>query len=434
MSPVVIGLIGLLIFIVLISLRMPVAFGMLLVGFLGYSYVISPSAAFNIVAQDFFSTFASYSLATVPMFIFMGFIAHQSGVGANIYNLANKLIGHITGGLLLATQLACAIFGAICGSLLATVATMGSVAIPQTKKLNYDMSISTASIVAGSSLGSLIPPSIILIVYGIAAEQSIGRLFLAGVLPGIVHMCIYMITIVLLTWYKPSLAMPGPKANWVEKVHAFRGGVFEVFIVFIITLGGLFIGWFTPTEAGAVGATSLFIVTVLRKKMDWRKTIAALRSTTKLTAQIFLLVGGATVFGRFIAITRIPFEFASFAQTTDLPNFVVFLLIIAMSFLLGMFIDTLALILLIIPVFFPVITSLGYDPIWFGIVIVVIASMGCVTPPVGMGVYVIKGVVPEVKLETVFKGMWPFILADWAFIVLLLLFPVIATFLPDLLL
>jgi len=433
MDPIYIGIIGILIFLVFIILRMPVAYGMAIVGFFGYSYFTSPKAAFGILSIDFYSTFSSYSLATAPMFILMGFIAHYSGVGANIYNAANKFVGHLTGGLLVATQLACGMFGAISGSVLASVATIGSIALPQMKKLNYNIPISAASIVAGSSLGSLIPPSIVLVVYGIAAEQSIGRLFMAGVIPGLLHMTLYIITVMLMSWRNPSLAPAAPRASWNEKVIAFKGGVVEVVFVFSLTLGGLFLGWFTPTEAGAVGAVGLFLVTLLRKKMNWEKTVMSLRSSTKLTAQIFLLVASATIFGRFIAISRIPFEFASFVQAANVPPFVVMLAIIGISFILGFIIDAMALILLIIPVFYPVVVFLGYDPIWFGIIIVVITSMGIITPPVGIGVYIIKGIVPEVPIEKIFKSIWPFLVTDWVFAIILIAFPVIATFLPRLL-
>lgn len=435
MTPTLIGIIGLIFFtLIIMLLRMPIAYAMAIVGFLGYSYLVSPLAAFRLVSIDIFTTFASYSLTVVPMFIFMGFIALYSGVGGNLFSFSSKFLGHYRGGLALATQAASALFGAISGSMLASVATIGSIALPEMKKHNYNMSYSAACIAAGSSLGCLIPPSVIFIVYGIATEQSIGQLFAAGILPGIVHMSVYMLTIVILTRINPNLFPLVPKANWEERIRALRGGgIFEIVFVFAISLGGLFLGWFTPTEAGAVGAFSLLAITLLEKKMNWTKIKQALTDTTKLTAMIFFLVVGAVTLGRFLAVTRIPFDFASMVMELDMHPYIIMIAIVGINMLLGCVIDALPLILLTVPVFFPVILALGFDPIWFGVVNVVIVSMGSVTPPVGMSVYIIKGVLPEMPLENIFKGIFPFLLADWAFLFLLLLFPAMATYLPQLL-
>ena len=434
MNPIVVGIIGTIVFLILLILRMPVAYAMAIVGFAGFSYMSSPEKAFRVFSQDFYSTFSSYSLTVAPTFILMGFIAFYSGIGMGLFNLANKFVGHLRGGLALAVQLACALFGTVCGSLPATVATMGSIAIPEMKKNKYADSLSTACIAAGASLASLIPPSVLFIVYGIATEQSIGRLFLAGILPGLMHMGIYMATILILTTRNPSLAPVIPKASWGERLDAFRGGILETGIVFLISLGGLFLGWFTPTEAGAVGAFSIFVVTFLEKRLDYAKLKQALGDTTKLTAMIFLLVAGATVFGRFYAITRIPFELSSWATKLDLPPFLIMGMVIVIYLILGMIIDALPLILLTIPIFYPLVTdTLGYDPIWFGVIILLITSMAVMTPPVGVNVYIVKGVAKDVPLETIFNGIWPFVLADLVAITLLIAFPVIATFLPNLL-
>ena len=434
MNPILVGVIGTIVFFILLMLRMPVSYAMAVVGFAGFSYMSSPDKAFKVLSQDFYAVFSSYSLTVAPTFILMGFIAFYSGIGIGLFNLANKFLGHLRGGLALAVQMACALFGTVCGSLPATVATMGSIAIPEMKKHNYADSLSTACIAAGASLGSLIPPSVLFIVYGIATEQSIGRLFLAGILPGIMHMCIYMFTIFFLTTRDPSLAPVVPKASWKERLAAFRGGILEAGLVFFISLGGLFLGWFTPTEAGAVGAFSIFLITFLEKRLDYTKFKQALGDTTKLTAMIFLLVAGATVFGRFYAITRIPFELSSWAAALDLPPFLIMGMVIVIYLILGMIIDALPLILLTIPIFYPLVTdTLGYDPIWFGVIILLITSMAVMTPPVGVNVYIVKGVAKDVPLETVFRGVWPFVFADLLAITILIAFPAIATLLPDLL-
>ena len=433
MEPTTVGLIGFVILIILIFLRVPVSFAMAIVGFAGFAYLSNFSAALDMISVNFFSTFFSYSLATVPAFILMGMIAHHSGIGASLFNVADKFIGHLRGGLALAVQLASAMFGAVSGALTATVATMGSVAIPQMRKLNHNLPFCCASIAAGSSLGSLIPPSVILVVYGVATEQSIGKLLMAGVIPGIVHMTIYCITIYIVARFKPHYFPVKPKATWGERVDAVRGGgVLEAAIVFFLSIGGLFLGWFSPTEAASVGTFALLVVTLVGKKINFEKTKEALRETVKLAAMIFMLIAGATICARFLAVTRLPFELASMLSGLDVPPFVIIILIVLVGLILGMFIDAMPLILLLIPIVFPIVVGIGYDPIWFGIIIVVICSLGVMTPPVGINIFIVQGTTPDVKVEEIFSEVLPFVLADWAFVFVLLLFPQIATFLPNL--
>lgn len=437
MTPTLMGIIGLFaLLVIIIIFKMPIAYAMAIVGFVGYSYLVSPAAAFSLVGIETYATFGSYYLTVLPMFVFMGYIAFQSGIGGNLFSLTSKYLGHLRGGLILAAQAASALFGAICGSMIACVATVGSIALPEMKKRNYSMHYSAAAIAAGGSLATLIPPSSTLIAYGIITEQSIAKLFAAGIISGIVHMSVYMLAVVVLTRMNPSLFPPTPKAVRREKSagsEIIGGGIIEVAIVFALSLGGLFLGWFTPTEAGAVGAFGILAITIIQKKIDWVKIKQALADTTKLTAMIFLLIFGATILGRFIAVTRIPFDFANLALESGLHPFLIMTGIIGITLVLGCFIDAFALILLTVPVFFPVILALGFDPIWFGIVAVVVESMGAETPPVGMGIFVIKGVAPELPFEKIVMGMIPFIIADWVFFILLMFIPQIATFLPNLL-
>lgn len=433
MNPAVIGLLGLATFMVMMFLGIPVSFSMLLTGFWGLCILRSPEAAFNIVSKDIFSNFSSYSFTVVPMFVFMGFVAYYSGIGAGLFRLSHKIIGHRRGGLALAAQLACALFGAICGSLAASVATIGTIAYPEMKKYKYGDSLSASSIAAGASIGSLIPPSVLFIVYGIATEQSIGRLFLAGVVPGILLTIANMVTISILCRMDPALGPASPKAEFKEVLGALNDGLVEVLLVFLVSLGGLFIGWFTPTEAGAVGAISLLILTFIEKKMDLAKLKSTLRDTTKLSAMIFLLVAGATIYGRFFALTRIPFNLGTWVTSFDLPPFAVLSLIILIYLILGCIIDALALILLTIPIFYPVVVNtMGYDPIWFGVIILLVAVMGSITPPVGLNIYVMKSVAPSVRMETLFKGVWPFVGTLLVCIFVIILFPPLATWLPNL--
>ncbi len=434
MTPEVIGLIGIILMLLLIMLKVPIAYSMFIVGFLGFAVIVSPDAALSMVGTEIFSNFSSYTLSVIPMFVWMGFIAYYSGVGTNLYALANRFLGRLPGGLAIATQAACAIFGAICGSNTATAATIGAIAIPEMKKYGYDDSLSTASVAAGGALGILIPPSVIFILYGAATEQSIGKLFIAGIVPGILLMLLYMLTIYILVIKNPSLAPVADKEAMAEKGTIFKSGLIEIFFAFIVSLGGLFAGYFTPTEAGAVGAGSILLITFLRKKLTWDGFRKSLLDTTRTTGMIMLLVAGAMVFGRFIAVSRLPFEMANWASSLALPPFIILALILVIYAILGCFIDALALILLTVPIFYPVVVNiLGYNPIWFGVIIVLVVAAGVITPPVGMNVFIIKGVAKDVPLEKIFKGIWPFLFALVICIVILLIFPQLTTFLPDLL-
>ena len=420
---------------VLLFLGVPVSYSMIIVALAGISYLHSVSASSSYIIKELVLNFSSYSLSVVPMFVFMGFVALKSGIGASLLEAVNKFIGHWRGGLAIAVQLACAMFGAICGSNTATVATIGTLAVPEMKKNHYADSFSTASVACGASLACLIPPSVQLVIYGIATETPIGRLFLAGILPGIVHMCIYIAAISIVLRFKPSIAPPAPKLSWKERFVAIpHSGVIEIGFVFCLSLGGLFLGWFTATEAGAIGAISLLVITLIEKKMNFIKIKEALLLTTSVTAMVFLLIAAATALGRFYALTRIPYTLGEFVEGLDLPGFAIFGVIILIYFVLGFVMDALGLILLTMPVFFPIVTStLGYDPVWFGVIIVLIISMAAVTPPIGMNVYIISGVAKDVPLFTIFKGVWLFVVADLVMITSLLLFPVLATYLPSLL-
>jgi len=434
MSSIIVGLVGIVVFFVLLIIGMPIAFAMALVGFAGFSVLTSVTVGFDMAAKEIFNTFSSYSLSVIAMFVWMGFLSFYSGIGTRLYILAYRLIGHWPGGLAVATQVACAVFGAICGSNTATAATMGAIALPEMKKYKYDMSIATASIAAGGALGVLIPPSVIFIVYGIATEQSVGRLFMAGIIPGIILMFLYIAAIIILTVRNPALGPPGPKMSWKERIESTRGGLLEVLIVFAISMGGLFAGWFTPTESGAVGAAGVLVVALLGKRLTRDDFKKSLLDTTRITAMIMLLIAGAMIFGRFMAICRVPFVVASWAGGLPLPPFAILGIILVIYLILGCFIDALALVLLTVPIFYPVVVdSLGYDPIWFGVIVVLVVAMGVITPPVGMNVYIIKGVAPDIPLETIFKGIWPFLGAVVVCIIILIIFPGLTTFLPDLL-
>ncbi len=432
MSPTIIGLIGIVALFVLIFFRMPIGFLMMLIGFVGFSSIVSFDAGMNLLAKDIYSIFGSYNLTVIPLFVFMGQLAFHSGISTRLFDFAYKSIGFIPGGLAVATVGACGAFSAICGSTNATAATMAAATLPEMKKYHYKPSLATGVVAAGGSLGILIPPSVIFIVYGILTEQSIGQLFMAGLLPGLILILFFIITIFIWTALKPDLAPAGPKFSLKEKTASLTG-LIETFILFVLVMGGLFAGFFTPTEAGGIGAFGTLIVAVLRRNLSWQGLKEALFETTRISSMILVIVAGATIFGHFLAITRIPFNIAEWTAHINLPASVVMMLIISVYLIGGCFIDALALIMLTVPIFFPVVLQLGFDPLWFGVIIVLVTQIGVITPPVGVNVYVVSGVAKDVPINVIFKGVVPMLIALIAATLLLIPFPQIALFLPGLL-
>jgi len=431
MSPTLIGLIGITALFLLIFSRMPIAFIMLLVGFVGFGWIVSFDATLNLVARDLFSVFSSYNLTVIPLFVLMGQVAFHSGISTRLFGAAYKFIGHIPGGLAVAAIGACAAFSAICGSTNATAATMASAALPEMKRFNYQPGLATGAVAAGGSLGILIPPSVVFIVYGILTEQSIGKLFMAGLLPGLLLTILFIITIMIWTRFKPDIGPKGERTPFKEKIASLSGLV-ETLILFSLVMGGLFAGLFTPTEAGSIGAFGTIVLALIRKKLSWRGFTAALFETTRITSMVLAIVAGATVFGHFLAVSRIPFDIANWIAGLHLPAVAVMFLIILIYLIGGCFIDALALIMLTVPIFYPVVVKLGYDPLWFGVIIVLITQIGVITPPVGANVYVVSGVARDVPLEVIFRGVFPFLIAMLAGILLLMPFPQVALWLPSL--
>jgi C4-dicarboxylate transporter DctM subunit len=432
MSPLAIGGMGIGVLILLMLIRMPIAFVFTLVGFAGFAYMVKLSAAFNLLALDFFETFSGYHLTVIPLFVLMGQIAFEAGISEKLYKAGYKLFGRVRGGLAMGTIVACAFFAACCGSSPASVATMGSVALPEMLRYKYSKQLAVGCISAGGSLGILIPPSVILIIYGILTEQSIAKLFIAGMLPGIALAFLFMLVIYVVTLISPQLGPSGPPTTLKEKLSAIIGGVGEALAIFILIIGGLFFGFFTPSEAGAIGVLGMILIALARRKLSWQGLVSALGETLKISAMVFLIIAGATVFGHFLASTRLPFVAASWVVDLDLPRSIIMLLIILVYLIGGCFMDAMALILLTIPIFFPVSQALGYDPIWFGIMIVLIVEMACITPPVGINVYVMKGVAKDIPLETIFRGSAPFLIAEVIMVIILLSAPQLVLFLPAL--
>ena len=431
MNPGIIGVIGIGALFVLLFSGMPVGFLLALLGFIGFSYLASLGAGANLIAKDFFSNFSAYSLTVIPMFIFMGQIAFYSGTSQRLYDFAYKMVGQLRGGLAMATAVACAGFAAICGSTNATAATMGTVALPAMKKYHYDPKLATGSVAAGGSLGILIPPSVVFIVYGVMTQQSIGKLFVAGILPGILLTGLFVVTIYILCRWNSRLGPAGPRVSLKEKL-ASLSELIETVILFTLVMGGLFTGFFTPTEAGAVGAGGALVVALVRKQLTWDGFKNSILDTTKISCMVMLIVTGAAVFGHFLAVTRIPFNLATWVGGLPISPTAIIGLIILMYLIGGCFIDSLALILLTVPIFFPVITALGFDPIWFGVIIVLVTQIGVISPPLGTNVYIIKGVAGDVPLSTIFKGVSPFLAAMVVCTAIIVAFPQVALFLPNL--
>lgn len=411
---------------------MPVAYVMIVVGLIGYSLLNSISSAFSMGSSTMFSTFTDYSLTVIPLFVWMGYIAYHAGISRRVYDATYKLTGGVPAGLAMATIGASTAFGAICGSTTATAATMSTIALPEMKRYDYNNSMATATVASSAILGILIPPSVIFILYGIATGESINKLFLAGIIPGVILMFLFMGVIFVQTLKNPDLAPKGKKVTTKEKFVSLLHGGFEVVIIFIAVMGGLFLEWFTPTEAGAVGAFSTLAVALLRRQLDFKGLVNSLADSVRISAMIMFLVAGATIFGRFLAITGLPTAIANWAVGLPLPPMAVLSVILLIYLVLGLFIDALALILLTVPIFYPVALELGFDPIWFGVVIVLVVGMGVITPPVGANVYVVAGVEKETPVMTIFKGIWPFLGAIILLLALLMAFPQIALFLPGL--
>jgi C4-dicarboxylate transporter DctM subunit len=430
-SPTVVGLIGIVALFLFIFSRMPVGFVMAIIGFLGFGYLVSFDASLNLIAKDIFSVFGSYNLTVIPLFVLMGQLAYHSGISTRLFDAAYKWIGHLPGGLAIATIGACAGFAAICGSTNATAATMAATTLPEMKRYDYKPELATGVVAAGGSLGILIPPSVIFIVYGIMTEQSIGKLFIAGLLPGFLLTILFILAIVIWTSLKPDLGPPGPKTTFREKIASLFG-LAETILLFLLVMGGLFVGFFTPTEAGAVGAFGTLMLAVMRRTLSWKGFLTSLFDTTRISCMILVIVAGATIFGHFLAISRIPFDTANWISSLQLPRYAIMFMIILLYLMGGCFIDSLALIMLTVPIFYPVVTHLGYDPLWFGVIIVLITQIGVITPPVGINVYVVSGVARDVPLQVIFRGVIPLLIALIIGTFLLIPFPQIALFLPGL--
>jgi C4-dicarboxylate transporter DctM subunit len=430
-SPIVTGIVGIAVLLSLMFVGMPIGFAMLLVGSVGFIYIVKLSGALHILASVPYGLISNYDYCVLPLFLFMGTIILKAGFGRSLFRFAHALTGRLSGGLAVATVFACAVFAAVSSSSIACALTIGLIAIPEMRNYKYHDALASGAVAAGGTLGILIPPSGVFIIYGIMTEQSIAKLFMAGVLPGILLALAFITVIYVWVRLNPAMAPAGRPFLLGELLRAF-GGCSEVLALLLLILGGLIIGWFTPTEAGAVGACGAVLLSLLRRQLSWKEFKESIVDTVRNTGMIFIVVTGALVFNAFFAVTTIPMELASWVSTLPLPPAVIMLVIFLAYVLLGTFLDELAMILLTLPVFFPVVTKLGFDPIWFGVIIVLVVEMGMISPPVGITMFIVKGIAPDVPIETIFKGVLPFTISVAVIMLLLLAFPQIALLLPRL--
>ena len=430
MSEIAIGTIGLIALFVLLALRMPVAMTMLIVGFFGTIAINGLTAALSSLGGEAFEIASTSMLIVVPLFVLMGNLAGVSGMSRDLYDAAYAWVGHHRGGLASATIGGCAGFAALSGSSIASAVTMGRVALPQMKRFKYDDSLATGAVAAGGTLGILIPPSSGMIIYAILTEQSIGRLFMAGVFPGLLLTGLFLVAIYIVTRIRPEAGPPGPRVNMRERFAAARRSLAIVGIV-LATIGGIYLGVFTPVEAAGVGAFLTFMMALYRRSLDRPKICFVLLQTLQTSATVMMILIGAFVFIPFMALTQIPSNIVGFLVNLDVGPLGILIIILTTYIALGTFLEGLAMLVLTLHIVFPVIIELGLDPIWFGVVVVIVLEMGLISPPVGVNVFVVKSVAPDVPMGTIFRGIWPFWLAMAVCLALLVAFPKIATFLPD---
>ena len=433
-----VSILGLGAVLVLVFLRMPIAIAMGLVGFAGYAEIRGFRASISMVGRLIIDTTQDYGLSVVPLFILMGLFVNKGGLSRELYQVSYAFMGHLRGGLAMATIVACAGFSAICGSSLATAATMSKVAMPQMRKYNYDDSLSTASIAAGGTLGILIPPSVILVIYGLLTETSIGKLFIAGIVPGLLGVVFYLVAVRFTVMRNPTAGPAGARTSWSDRIAALRG-VWAVLLLFFIVIGGLY-GvlnvWplnltFSPTEAAGMGAMGAFLIAFSRGRLSISETMQVLTETVQTTAALFAVLIGAWVFSNFVNIAGLPEALRTLVSSTGLTPMAVMLMILAVYIILGCVFESLSMLLLTVPIFFPLVTSLGFDPVWFGIIVVVVIEISLITPPVGLNVFILKGVVGDVSTATIFRGVTPFWVVDIIRLAVLVLVPWLVLFLPN---
>jgi tripartite ATP-independent transporter DctM subunit len=428
-----IGLIGLAMVLLLAFMRVPLGISLLTVSIGGITYLNSFDAARTLLPMTLTEAAFSYELAVVPLFILMGNVLSRTGISEDLFRAANAFLGAVRGGLALATMVTCAGFSAVCGSSFATAATMSKVAYPSMKKYGYSDRLASATIAAGGTLGILIPPSIILMIYGILTQQNIGELFIAGVLPGLLGLALYMAAIYAIAWFKPEHAPRGDKVPMAERWRSLAG-VWPFLALFLLIIGGLYMGWFTATEAGGIGAGLALLVALVQGRLGWQRFYEVMRETAMTSVMLYVVLFGAMLFSQFITFSGLADELLNLVQGSGLPRMGILLAILAVFLLLGCVMDAMAIILIFVPLFAPTLVAQGFDLVWFGIIVVVLTEIGLITPPVGMNVFVLKANLPKVPVGTIFRGLLPFVGIDLVLLALLVAFPSISLWMVHLML
>jgi len=429
-SPIAVGILGSGLLVILLFLGMPIAFVMMLVGFLGISYLTSVNAALPVLARTVYEVASNYPYTIIPLFILMGGFAGNAGITQELYQTFDKWFRKLPGGLGIATIAACAGFAALSGSSVAGAAAMGTIALPEMRRFHYAPKLATGVVAAGGTLGFLIPPSLGFVVYGMLTEQSIGKLLIAGILPGILLSAAYIAIIIIEVKMDSSLAPITPGGvSWREKVLALSG-VWETLLVFLLVMGGIYLGFINPTEAGAIGATALFVIVLLKRRLTVNNLFTSLLEAVRISVMVLFLVAGANVFSYFLALSTIPTAVSTWMAGLQVSPYVIFAIIVSIYLVLGCFLDAISMMVLTMPVIFPVITALGFDPIYFGVICVLMMEAGLITPPVGLNVYTLAGVAKDVAMEDIFRGALPFLFSIIATVVVITIFPKIALFLP----
>jgi tripartite ATP-independent transporter DctM subunit len=430
-DPIIVGVLGAASVFALIFLGMHIAFAMMFVGFVGLAVLSSFEAALPVTASTMWETASFYSYTVIPLFIIMGAFAGSSGMTRDLYASFEKWTRRVPGGLAVATIGACGAFAAVSGSSVATAAAMGTVALPEMDRFKYDPRLSTGSVAAGGTLGFLIPPSIGFVVYGMLTEQSIGKLLISGILPGILLTASYAMVVALWVTIRPDAAPRNLEpVTWKEKVNALKG-VKEPLFIFLFAIGGIYAGLFTPDEAAAVGATLLLLITLIKRKLSWSALFIAMTESLRISVMVLMLVAGANVFSYFMALSTIPVQAANWVTTLQVSPYVIHAMILFVYLILGCFLDAISMMVLTLPVVFPIILALHFDPIWFGVVAVLMMEAGLITPPMGLNLFTVAGVAKDISLETVIKGTAPFLVAVIFVAVVLTIFPKIALVLPN---
>ena len=430
MSSELIGVIGILCLFVLLAMRMYIGMAMMVVGLICTAFIIGWEPAVNLLGLLPMNESKSYNLSVIPLFILMGQFAFISDISSDIYKTVYNWMGHLRGGLAMATILACAFFAAVSGSSLATGATMGMVAIPEMLKYKYDPRLATGCVAAGGTLGILIPPSIGFVIYGILTEQSIGKLLMAGLLPGALLSGLFILAIIIQCIISPEMGPRGPATSWTVKIKSLSG-TWGMLLLFAVVIGGIYTGIFTPTEAAGIGAFGALCISFLKRKLTVSGFIQCLSATGKMTAFIFLIIIGASVFSYFLALTGLPTTLSEFMTGLPFPRGLILLAIILAYVVLGCVMEVYSIMILTLPIIFPIIIALDFDPIWFGVMMVIVLEIGLITPPIGLNVFVLKGAAPGIQVETIFKGIWPFFAAAVLAMIIIAMFPQIALFIPS---